>query len=47
MVETARESAPHYDDYSRMETHPVLRQRARLVAGAYTLRTRVTCARGP
>lgn len=47
MVETTRESAPHYDDYSRMETHPVLRQRARLVAGAHTLRTRVTCARAP
>jgi hypothetical protein len=41
---TARETAPDYDDYARMGTHPVVRQSARLQAGIHTLTTRLTCA---
>ncbi len=41
---TARETAPDYDDYSRMGMHPVMRQSARLVAGRHELTTRITCS---
>ena len=40
-----RETAPHFDQYSPGETHPVVRQSARLAAGAHTLTTRVACTR--
>ena len=40
----ARETAPDYDDYSRMVLHPVVRQSARLPAGRHELTTRIACA---
>jgi hypothetical protein len=38
-----REVADHYDVFGRAETHPVVRQLARLAAGRHELVTRVTC----
>lgn len=38
-----RAVAPHFDDYSRMESHAVVRQTARLPPGRHELVTRIAC----